>query len=148
GGDALVKVWDPATGKEAPALGARMTYDSFPTRSYAVTWAEGGKRLNVASSDGEIRILDSDSGKLITTRKLESRDPLERGGLTGTRPKRFIWGPDGKALASVESSAGDVSIWELATARQGPPIPTPGASGQMVFSMLAGACAPAWDRDG
>jgi WD40 repeat protein/predicted Ser/Thr protein kinase len=151
GSDTMVKVWDAATGKEAPALGVRMTYEAMPMTGFALTWADRGKQLHVASSDGEIRILDPASGKQIATRKLEVREPMERAGLTRFRGG-FVWAPDGKGLASVDS--GGVSIWDLATGKQGPPIQTPGTKtdrimeSMMTAPMIGKACAPAWDRDG
>jgi WD40 repeat protein len=146
GGDALVKIWDAAGGNTDPTCQNRMTYDSMMPTSYALTWTEGGKRLSVASGDNEIRILDADL-KLITTRKLITRDTMVRGGLTGAPMRRFIWSPDGKWLASVGSQNDGVTLWDATTGQEGQLIRAPGAAAPMIGLPSLERCPPAWDSD-
>jgi WD40 repeat protein/serine/threonine protein kinase len=147
GGDGIVKVWDPAAkNKEVLALPVRKTDNPISLPSFALVWNEDGKRLNVATGDGEISVCDIAARKLESTQKLVPRDPLAEFGVgrIGSRGERFVWSPDGTQLASVQTG-GEVKIWDAATGKEGRSIDTrrPGE-----FMLLAGMCAPAWDSKG
>jgi WD40 repeat protein len=160
GGDGVVKVWDPPSRTPqdltSPLSAAEIT--TRPFNSYALTWADDGKHLSVVASDGDLRTLDVTSKAVVATRRLVPRDVLVRAGLMQTPIRRFLWGPGGKLLASVEGvnatygpAAGGMKIWD-------------GATGKEMFSLRSAwsvvrpailqgpdypaGCSPAWDRSG
>jgi WD40 repeat protein len=144
GGDNQLKIWDAATRKAVVTLPLRSADDRMPTPAYALVWAADGKRLSVAARD-EIRVVDADAGKVAATRKLVPRDPLLRQGLTGTPSRRFVWGPGGVTLASIQTALfSEVKTWDPTTGAEGTSIDTPRGPS----SMGDGACSPAWDSRG
>jgi len=142
GGDGHLKVWDAATGEEAFKLPVRQGNDVMWLASYALTiaWTEDGKRLNLAFGEGEIRVLDAASGTVVSTRKLIPRDRMVQQGLTGAPPRRFVWSPGGKLLASIQTG-GEIKLWDTVTGKEGISMGTPGDPVHVVGS-------PAWDRSG
>ncbi|HEV3446461.1 MAG TPA: serine/threonine-protein kinase [Gemmataceae bacterium] len=144
GGDGLVKVWDHTTGKEVFNLPVREANKFMPMTSYALTWTEDTKRLNVVTG-GEIRVVDVGAREVTAPRKLVSSDPSVRQGLVAQPSNRSIWGPGAKLLASIQTIGGDVKIWDAATGQEIAAIAASGAAGAM---LTAGMCAPTWDRSG
>ena len=147
GGDGLVKVWDTVSGKEVfPPVGMDDRFAGM-VNSYALAWTEDGKRLNIAVSGvDEIRVLDVGSRAVAASRKLIPRDPWVRVGVEAARSKRFIWGPGGKLLASIETVSGDVKTWDAATGQEGPSVRVGGNPRPMMLP--SAECSPAWDRSG
>jgi WD40 repeat protein/tRNA A-37 threonylcarbamoyl transferase component Bud32 len=158
GGDGVVRVWRPPNPKAhdltSPVGAADMI--TGPRPSYALTWADN-KHLNLVCGDGDIRTLDAGTGaEVAARRRLVARDTLVRAGIMRAPSKRFIWGPGGKLLASVEvrgvvSVRGDVTIWDAATGKE--TISLPSAWSVARPAILQGpnyptGCSPAWDRGG
>jgi WD40 repeat protein len=146
--DAVIKIWDTASDKPIFTSKPVLPVGNFPyPMSYALAWTADGKRLNVVSGDAQLGSVDVASGTVAPPRKLEAYDPMVRHGLTGTAPKGFTWSPDGKALASVITGlTSSVSIWDVATGKEGPPIPKAGAVSPMMG--MPTVCSPAWDPSG
>src|SRR5262249_3577968 len=122
GGDAVIKLWDPTTGKSQDfRLNVSPNDRMLLTQSYGLTWADE-KHWSVVVGKGEIQRLDASLGQVMPAGRLVPRDMLARAGLMAAPAGRFIWAPGGKLLASVDPKGGgfgvisaDVKIWDAAT---------------------------------
>jgi WD40 repeat protein/tRNA A-37 threonylcarbamoyl transferase component Bud32 len=139
GEDGVIKVWDPATGKELrtlpghpfvpsgdkykdPKTGAEWAGFRGPSSVLSLAYSPDGKHLASTGSDRTVRVWEPDTGKELLT-------------LQGHRSEVFqaAFSPDGKVLASADGH-GVFKVWdadtgkELQTLRdlQPPPAPRPG----------------------
>ena len=135
----LVKVWDLTTGKALPTPAGA----GLPGEGCALNWSEDGKRVNVISEAGEILVLEVDPPAAAPTRKLVPRDA---GVNISATPRRFVWGPGCKLLASVELFRDDLTIWDAATGKEGFSIRASGNPNPL--TQPGDKCPPAWDRSG
>jgi WD40 repeat protein/tRNA A-37 threonylcarbamoyl transferase component Bud32 len=150
GGDGIVRAWDCVTGKAVLAVTFRKGDDvlgpAAMTRSYAVTWSqdEGGRRLTVVCNDGEVRTWDIATGREADGPPLQliPRDPDEVR--LGARGERFVWGPDGKQLASIQAG-GVVKVWDPVSGKEEASVTAPGAK---ELPLQAAMCCPAWGPGG
>jgi WD40 repeat protein/serine/threonine protein kinase len=144
--DVVIKIWDTASDKPIFTSKPVLPVSNFPfPMRYALAWTADGKRLNVVSEDAWLGSMDVASGTVAKPDKLEAYDPMLRHGLTGMARWWFTWSPDGKALATVSSTGliSSVSIWDVATRKEGPPIPKAGVA--PVMPLMGAGCSPAWD---
>jgi WD40 repeat protein/tRNA A-37 threonylcarbamoyl transferase component Bud32 len=160
GGDGLVTIWDPANGKLRDLKSTVPDARSFTgvDKSYALTWSSDGKRLKLVCNDASIRTLDASSGEPVSASQLlVYRDNLFWAGLPsppGTGPGgRYLYGPGGKLLASIQPRSGDVTIWDAATGQEMVSLRSAGSARPAIPGNLDGpeyrtGCLPAWDRRG
>ena len=100
--------------------------------AWEVTWAPDGSRIAFVDDDVRIRVLDVESGEIVTADV--GGVNIERGGMGLT------WSPDSKWLAYSKTYPNNlqrVVVWSLDTGEA-----TPLTDG------MADAESPAWDRDG
>jgi WD40 repeat protein len=131
--DGVVKVWDPATGKE---LG-QFQYAARPpvrpdrpdlfadktSRGPNLAWGPAGERLAVADDNGSINIWD------VQARQVRLTLPGRQG------PLRLAWNPSGDRLAAScpdelpnpQGPTAFITIWDTNTGQE--VISLPGASG-------------------
>jgi WD40 repeat protein len=159
GGDGVVKVWDPAKRKGPLAIHSACKLQRvWVTISFALTWSNDGRYLKVVSAEGEVHVLEANSGKEVSVRPLERRDALALPMPVVTSLSRFVWAPTGKLLASIVpafgpfSGASDVKIWDVETRREVLSFP---AAWSIAKPQLQGdrndeatGCAPAFDGSG
>jgi WD40 repeat protein len=97
GNDNLVRLWDPATGKQVRQLAGHAGWVN------GVAWTPDGKTLVTGSEDSTVRLWDPATGKEL--RQLA-------GHQEGVRA--LALSPDGKTAAS-ESTDRTLRLWDLAT---------------------------------
>jgi uncharacterized protein (TIGR03067 family) len=146
-GDGIIKIWDPTSDKPIfIAKPIRAAENFVPSISFALAWTEDGKCVNVVSSEGEVRNLDVSSGTASAPHKLVPQAPFAQLGVgrVGAGGERFVWSPNGKLLASIQTG-GTVKIWDAATGKENRSIVMPGSQGMV---LTAAMCSPAWDPSG
>jgi dipeptidyl aminopeptidase/acylaminoacyl peptidase len=100
GGDAMVRVWDAAAGKELLGLKGH----AGEVRS--VSFSPDGRRLASAGDDATVRVWDAATGKELFTLK----------GHTD-KVSSVSFSPDGRRLASAGSDL-TVRVWDVATGEE------------------------------
>ena len=114
GSDKKVTVWDTKTWKEVRTLDyARITYFS------------DGKGIVAQATNGDIAILNAETGKLVNTLKGHKEVPM------------VAISPDGKLLASNEFALPDAILWDIAKHEKRATLAAAGSRqliGRLVFS--------------
>src|SRR5215831_15010751 len=118
GGDGMVRLWDPATGRP---VGAPLRA-SGRNGVFAVAFSPDGRLLASAGGDGTVRLWDPATGQPVGA-------PLQTGAQNGVFAVAFS--PDGKLLAT-GGADGTVRLWQVSLfahayaalcADAGPPAP-------------------------
>jgi WD40 repeat protein/serine/threonine protein kinase/Tfp pilus assembly protein PilF len=130
-GNGWIKVWDMATGKEVLGLDFVESGETF--NPGPVVLSPDGNRLACGGNETsrnnviawQIRIWDLADGQLVTTLKSGSKTDVIRS---------LAWNADGKRLASVGESEGEIKVWDIAKGKEALALP--------------GMSAVAWSPDG
>ena len=102
GGDATVKLWDVATGKNTA------TFKGHASQVNSIAFSPDGKLLASASSDKSVRVWDLATGKITGAFHEHARSV-----------NSVSFSPDGKTVAS-GSDDHTMKLWDLATGKEGP----------------------------
>jgi WD40 repeat protein len=109
GSDAVIRLWDPATGAErAPTAGPRGTVT-------AVVPSPDGKTVATTGGDHTIRLWDAATGKEL--RRFVRPGITQPGGPESPWPVALAFARGGRALA-VAWRDGEVRVWEAATGKE------------------------------
>src|SRR5262249_35472878 len=96
----LLGIWDTATAERRLEFGPGWGPAWVGAMPTSVSWSPEGKRLAIGTSQGEVKIADPATGKLMCT----------LSGHTSSI-RSIVWSPDGKRLASAGDD-GPVKVWD------------------------------------
>lgn len=80
-------------------------YGGFSQGHSIVAWSRDGRRFSTSTIDGDIRVWQTRTQKLLT---------VYRGHY---EVQRIEWSPDGKTVGSLDSRTGEVHLWDANTGR-------------------------------
>jgi RNA polymerase sigma factor (sigma-70 family) len=126
GTDAVVQLWDLATGKGLRRLSMKDRADEFCDAEGAVAFSPDGKTV-AASGQGahdgrKVRAWEVATGKQLARLSAALNEPLDQGPRNASVQERSIlpritFSPDGKMLA-VNRSQKTIVVWEAATGKE------------------------------